>query len=167
MASVVSVAVYSERPWSNGRVKRRYTVTIEDNDGQQITSIVGPTKVLASDNGQAIADAYLNRLQAAEAEDIENASDNALNPRFATAKRIAKKAIRYMMRHNDPEIVLMLEPLIIHLRTNYTNTQLRNFLDLTTAQAQRMNRRINAVLSDTGTVKDNLAAFKAEQEDIE
>ena len=87
-----------------------------------------------------------------------------LDPKYSTSKKIAKKLIRYMMREHDPRIVIALEPLIVYLRANYTNAQLKTFLDLTTLQAQKMNQRINAVLDNKATVFD---AFDSAYEDIE
>lgn len=94
----------------------------------------------------------------------EDALSFTLSPNYSTPKKIAKKLIRFMMRERDPRIVIALEPLIVYLRANYNNTQLKNFLDLTTAQAQKMNQRINAVLDNKAAVFD---VFDANEEDIE
>lgn len=90
-----------------------------------------------------------------------------LNPQWSTSKRLAKKLIYLMMRERDPRLVIWLEPLIVYLRTNYTTQQLSNFLDLTVDQLIKMNRRINTILSDVGTVKDQLVLFDADAEEIE
>lgn len=84
------------------------------------------------------------------------------SPEHSTSKKLAKKAIRYMMRKQDPFIVIILEPLIIYLRANYTSDQLIAFLDLTSPQAVKMNNRINAVL-DNKTIYDT---FDQNAEDI-
>lgn len=87
-----------------------------------------------------------------------------LSPAHATSADLAKRVIRYMMRERDPRIVIALEPLITYLRANYTGAQLRNFLDLTVAQAQKMDARINAILDNKAAVFD---AFDANGEEIE
>lgn len=98
-------------------------------------------------------------------EGIDNGDDPLpliQSPEHSTSKQLAKKAIRHMMKMRDPFIVITLKPLINYLRANYTNAQLVSFLDLTTAQAIKMNNRINAVL-DNKTIYET---FDQNAEDI-
>ena len=78
----------------------------------------------------------------------ENPETIVLNPEHGSSKQIAKSLIRWMMVERDPYIVILLEPLIIYLRANYTSAQLKLFLDITTAQAVKMNTRIDAILNN-------------------
>lgn len=170
MASITSVTQYgNDRPWTNGKVRRRYTVVLTDNDGVQHERVLGPFKVDPADDGIVKAQEWLDSLAAEEANQVEEGDALSIiqNPKWTTGKDAAKKAIRYMMRENDPRIVIALEPLITHLRANYTGAQLITFLDITAEQGQKLNRRIDAILTDSvGTAKDLIAAFEVEQEDI-
>jgi hypothetical protein len=78
----------------------------------------------------------------------ENPETIALNPEHGTSKQIAKSLIRWMMQDRDPYIVIFLEPLIVYLRANYTAAQLKTFLDITAAQAIKMDARIDAILNN-------------------
>ena len=86
-----------------------------------------------------------------------------LAPTYSTSKIMVKKLIRYMMRVRDPYLVFVLEPLIIHLRANYTNPQLLAFLDITAEQATKLNSRINAILDNRAI----LDTYDANAEEIE
>ena len=84
-------------------------------------------------------------------EDVENGIDVlpvVKSPKHSTSKKIAKALIRHMMRTKDPYLVIALEPLIVYLKTNYTNTQLKNFLNINTAQLTKLNKRVNAILNN-------------------
>ena len=84
-------------------------------------------------------------------EDVENGIDVlpvVKNPKHSTSKKIAKALIRHMMRTRDPYLVIAIEPLIVYLKTNYTNTQLKNFLNINTAQLAKLNNRVNAILNN-------------------
>jgi hypothetical protein len=59
MALVKSISLHSERPWSNGLIKRRYEITLTDNLGADHTYITMPVKQLASKDGATIAADYL------------------------------------------------------------------------------------------------------------
>lgn len=59
MAVVKSVTIHSERPWSNGQVKRRYLVTLTDNNGGDHEIVTMPVKQLPADNGNAVAASHL------------------------------------------------------------------------------------------------------------
>ena len=80
-----------------------------------------------------------------------------------TTKIVVKRIIRRMMRERNPYMVIVLEPLIIYLRANYTNAQLMTFLDITAGQATKLNTRINAIL-DNRTFLDT---FDTNAEEIE
>ena len=59
MASVKSITLHSERPWSNGLFKRRYEIELTDNVGFNHAYVTMPTKQLAGENGETIAAEYL------------------------------------------------------------------------------------------------------------
>lgn len=80
-----------------------------------------------------------------------------------TTKKVVKRIIRYMMRERNPYIVIVLEPLIIYLRANYTNAQLMTFLDITAGQATKLNTRVNAILDNQAF----LDTFDSNAEEIE
>jgi hypothetical protein len=84
------------------------------------------------------------------------------NPVHSTTKRLSKKLIFWMMRERDPYIVILLEPLIIDIRANFTASQIANFLDITIAQVTRLNARIDQILDN----KADLIAFRDGDEDF-
>ena len=90
----------------------------------------------------------------------ENPETIVNNPVHTTTKRLAKRLLFWMMRERDPQIVILLEPLIVFIRANFTAGQIATLLDLTTAQVTRLNTRINRIL-------DNKADFVAFQDDTE
>ena len=84
-------------------------------------------------------------------EDVENGIDVlpvVLNPKHSTFNKIAKALIRHMMRTKDPYLVITLEPLIVYLKANFTNAQIRNRLNITNAQLSKLNNRVNAILNN-------------------
>ena len=66
MSVVKSVIVYSERPWTDGLVKRRYEVTLTDNLGTDHVAIVGMFKVDPLDDGADVANNHLQSRKAKE-----------------------------------------------------------------------------------------------------
>ena len=169
MSSVISATTFSERPWSGGLVKRRYEVTLEDNNLIQSTYVIGPFKVLPVDDGSSHALELLNRERTREhfiAQSNNDPLGTTLNPQWSTTKNTAKHLLYWMMRERDPYIVVYLKPLIQHIQANFNATQIANLLDITAAQVLKLNRRVNAILADTGTAETLLALFDAEQEDI-
>lgn len=64
MSSVKSVSTYSEKPWINGQVKRRYRVVLTDSNLVDHEIITSPFKVDPLDDGAAKADQELkNKIQ--------------------------------------------------------------------------------------------------------
>jgi hypothetical protein len=170
MSSVVSVSVYgNDRPWVNGLVRRRYEVTLEDNDAVQHVRVSRPLKIAASDDGTATADRMLAGEMAREIGRAISSDDSltlTLNPKWSTTKDMAKAIIYKMMKERDPYLVIQHEALLNYIRANYTGAQIANLLDITIAQVQKMAVRIDAILSDTATVKDSLAVFDANSEEL-
>lgn len=174
MASIVNVVIEYD---SGGKDRRiTYSVTLQDNDGQQTTVKHGP--VVTDENFDAAAFAVtLGERKLAgfieqEASNVEAALESdALSAvtaaKWAEPKDVARALILHMIRERDPRIVVALEPLIQYLQANYTVTQMANWLGLTVAQILKINRRVNAILSDVGTVKNLLVAFDAEQDEFE
>lgn len=66
MALVDTVTIYSDAPWSDGLVKRRYNVTLMDNFGVLETWVSMPVKVDPSDDGSATGAAYLESKKQSE-----------------------------------------------------------------------------------------------------
>jgi hypothetical protein len=174
VAHIVSIVVND----SGGDDRRiTYQITLEDNVGVQLTHMIGP--IVADPGFDAAVDAQSKATELLAQEmttEDEGAQERVWdedslyitqNPRWSTDRRIAKKLIRWMMREQDPRIVIALEPLIDYIRANYTAAQIAAWLDLTIAQVLKMNRRINAVLEDVGTIKAQIVVFEAESEDIE
>lgn len=84
----------------------------------------------------------------------ENALVVSDNPERTTKKKIAKKLIYYAMKEKDPYFLLSLEPLIENLKLNYTNTELANFLDITTDQLIKLNNKYNSIISAKTQLND-------------
>ena len=176
MASIVSVVV--DRDTGGERRRLNYTITLEDNGNNQHEFKVGPIVTDgdfdANTGGITTANDLLEQQAKGEDDGVitlvyeqgGNALTLTLNPKWSTSKRIAKKLIRWMMREKDPRIVIFLEPLIDYLQANYNATQMANFLDITVAQVLKVNSRVNAILSDVGTVKAQLLVFDGEEEEI-
>ena len=174
-ASIVSVTITHDSGGSDRRL--HYTIVLEDNDSVQSTHEIGPIAADAGFNAPAHANAKAQQLLTGAADDEDStvvervASEDslsiALNPKWSTSKRISKRLIRWMMAERDPRIVVMLEPLLDYLKATYTANQMANWLDITVPQVLKMNRRINAVLEDVGTVKAQLILFDAEHEEID
>lgn len=177
MASVINSWPISDRPQEDGRRYVRYQFVLADHDAFESDVYVGP-KLVSSDfdttaDMTALGPILLDRAAQQEIDagqemtQIANPLTYALNPKWSTSKAIAKEMIRWLMREQEPRIVIFLEPLIEYLRINYTAEQLQNFLDLSSTQLTKMNRRINAILTDTGTLKNQLAAFETDVEEID
>jgi len=177
MATIISSEVVSDRPQSDGRRYVKYKFVVQDNDGS-LTDHFHGSKLVAEDFDTA-ADIVLqgNNLLTELTNTEETRLDSpdldtvalqiVLNPKFSSSKKLARKLILFMMREKDPRVVIWLEPLIVYLRENYNANQIANFLNIPVDKVLKMNRRINAILSDVGSVKDQLTAFDVEEEEIE
>lgn len=66
MATVKSITQFSEVPWSDGLVKRRYEVVLTDNFAVDHSFVVGPVKVLPSDDGSVFAADMLQSMKDGE-----------------------------------------------------------------------------------------------------
>jgi len=93
----------------------------------------------------------------------ENPLTLAQSPAHTTTKKYVKALLRRAMRERKPDLLLKLEPLINYLRVTYTNTQLANFLDVTTNQLGRINTRYNDLIA----IKTTLDVDELRVEDIE
>lgn len=82
MASIIAVTIYQglSRPWSGGRVKRRYLVSLSDVSNIAYTIVLGPFIVPADDDGMAQAAAHLDMLKSAEVETYKAAVREGVNP---------------------------------------------------------------------------------------
>ena len=176
MASIISSSVIFDRVQADSTRLVRVKFVAEDHDANQFDVFVGPRQVAAdfnvSDWMAAHESSVLEQLAAQEDAGgldlnvVANPLTYAQNPKWSTEKSIAKTMIYWMMRERDPRIVIYLEPLITYLKTNYTVTQLANFLGITEAQVLKMNNRVNAILTDSGTFEVLLAVFDVEEEEF-
>ncbi len=79
MSIVKSVTIYSSRVWLDG-VKRRYEITLTDEQGLDHTKVLGVFKVPESDTGAEIADKYLASQKNSEVEQYKEAVSEGVNP---------------------------------------------------------------------------------------
>lgn len=174
MASIQSVIVSSD----TGGTDRRLTflITLLDNDGDQHVIRHGPVVADASFDAAAAAQEIADRKLAEMASQEEAGAEEAIESgdalgrvtgaKWTESKRIARALILHMVRSRDPRIVVALEPLIQYLQASYTAVQMAEWLGLTVPQILKINRRVNAILNSTGTVKNLLTAFDAEQDEF-
>jgi hypothetical protein len=80
MASVKSIALHSERPWSGGLFKRRYEIELTDNVGFNHVFITMPIKQLASEDGETIGAEYLTAKISGEIFDYKAQVAAGINP---------------------------------------------------------------------------------------
>jgi hypothetical protein len=156
---IVSSEVFSLSP-SGDRVNVVYRFTDHVAEIHDVTRLVPNT----TDHNAAlialtpVVNARIIRQEENNIEGrVESGEDPLIitsNPVHSTRKRLVKKLLFWMMREKNPFIVILLEPLIIDIRANFTSIQLQNFLDLTATQVTRLNNRINFIL-------DNKTAFLA------
>lgn len=178
MAQIVTSEVFRNRLLADGRRRIRYRYVVEDNDLNTEEHFVGPLHRPGdwdvAGNLSVYGDSLLEGMRSGEEREAcdANLEGNPLtistSSKYSTQKRIAKKLIRWMMREKDPRIVIWLEPLLDHIEANYTPAQIRNFLDISTAQLQKMNQRIKAILDPptvSTSVKALLVDFDAEEEE--
>ena len=101
---------------------------------------------------------YLSQKEKKDAAGRVEAGEDGLvvvqSATHTTQKELAKALIYWMFREQDPAIVFSLETLITYIRATYSGGAILTFLDLTAAEGQKLNARINAVL-------DNRAFFEA------
>ena len=153
--AIVSHQTIEDSAQADGRRHLRYEFI--DHLGE--TYIHGPITVASDFDADADRITKVSkmevRIKEREEGDIQQSAESGedvltlvLNPTYSTSKRIAKKLIRFMMRKKDPYLVIALEPLINYLRANYNAAQLKSFLDISTAQAQKMNARIDTILNN-------------------
>lgn len=75
MASIKSIAVYSDVPWRAGQRKRRYEITLTDNNAVDHTEITNPVKQQPADDGTLIADKLLQSRKDKELREGEKAAE--------------------------------------------------------------------------------------------
>lgn len=80
MSLVKSVAIYSERQWSNGLVKRRYQITLTDELGADHISIVGIAISHPEDDGSDYAENVLLTNKEVEIEQYKQTIRDGGNP---------------------------------------------------------------------------------------
>lgn len=176
MAQIITSSIVLDRIQIDGSRYVRVKFVAEDHDGLTREVFVGPRLVSSDFDVSAwmtgFYDAVLARLAEEENEygvnvnAVENPLDYALYPKWSTTKNIAKAMIYWMMSEKSVRSVIYLEPLIIYIRANYTAVQISSLLDITIAQVLKMNTRINAVLTDVGTIKDLLEDYDGQEENL-
>jgi hypothetical protein len=80
MASVKSIALHSERPWSGGLFKRRYEIELNDNAGVSHVYVTMPIKQLASEDGATVAADYLAAKINGEVAEYKSQVSAGVNP---------------------------------------------------------------------------------------
>jgi hypothetical protein len=80
MSSVKSIALQSERPWSNGLFKRRYEIELTDTVGANHVFITMPIKQLDYEDGAKIAADYLAAKISGEASEYKSQVAAGINP---------------------------------------------------------------------------------------
>jgi hypothetical protein len=171
--SIQSSEILSDRPQADGRRYVRVKFICEAHDSSTEDVFVGP-RLVASDFDvnawiASHGDNILEQLAKREEEEAKNLNAvedplfYTLNPKWSTTKRIAITLLSWMMQEKDVRIVLYLETLIAYIQANYNGSQIASLLDTNIATVQRLNRRVNAVLTDTGTVKDLLSTYDIEE----
>lgn len=101
-----------------------------------------------------------NKLAESEAESSIARTEIGEDPlnmsfEFCTQKQAVKKIIRWAMNHKNPKTFLLLKNLYEYLKTNYNNSQLANFLDISLTVLGRINDRYNAIISIESTLTDD------------
>jgi len=173
MSQILSSEILSDRPQADGRRYIRAKFVAEDHDLGTRDVYYGPRLVPSDFNANAWLSAeesvVLEGLALEEDEgglDVTSVADPlvyALNPKWSTTKRIAKVMIYWMMDERNTRAVLYLETLIVYIQQNYNAAQIAVLLDITIEQVQRVNRRVNAILTDVGTVKDLTTDYDVEE----
>jgi len=175
MASIKTVTIEFIQEQPDERLRVLYSIVLTDDLAEDHETRIGPKLLPKGTDVQAdalaTAQAILDSKPDEEAQDAESAIEDgtALErvqfSRWGAASKIARRLILLMIRERDPRIVVALEPLIQYLQSNYNANQMASWLDLSVAQILQINRRVSAILNDTGTVKNLLASFDAEQAD--
>lgn len=175
---VVSAEIIEDAPQVDGRRHVRFRYVFDRPAGRPREVIVGPMRVPPSFDAAAELAARQPLVEAAVVEqEVEEAVERVRQGEdpvavmqgavHAPRRRIARRLVRWLLHERDPRIVIWLEPLIIHLRTQYPDpAQLRSFLSLTVEQMQRLNRRVAAILDPVSGIspKDQIVAFAADAE---
>ena len=161
MASVKSVTTYSERPWRNGKVKRRYEITLTDNNAVDHTYILMPVKVDPGHTGDVIAGKYLDGIIEAEVSKytemvrLDDDVNQFLSGDWNTQKELFK-AIGLEAFKADKRDLLVVN--FVQYVDQATDAQLRNLFDKT--QTWVDNLRVKA--TQIGTMKAGLDAYTPE-----
>ena len=82
---------------------------------------------------------------------------------YCTAKQAARKMILFAMKNKEPRLLLLLKPLVEHLKQTYTAAQIANYLEITVEQLTQVWTRYNAILAQ----EDFLLADEGLAESIE
>lgn len=178
--SIESSVIYDDKVQADGR---RHIIEIHtDHVGvQHFYFYVGANDTDATANMNVRVAVVEEGLDESEQEGAysrieggETALDVANTPVHSTAKKITKKLIYALVAikndENLTQMVILLEPLLDYLETNYTALQLRNFLDLTNVQLTKMQDKKNAILEIPAvatSVKDLIAEAEGYSEEIE
>jgi len=143
MPSVKSVSVFREKPWSGGLVKRKYLVTLTDNDGIDYEIISGPYKVLPSDDGSA---AGLRELKGKRKLELGPEIKNAV---WQDPKKYLVRSLALVMRSRDPFVLRRYLPLWDNMKSRpasgNTSASRAAWLGVKLADYNRMNVRFNAL----------------------
>ena len=176
MASITASEVIRDEAQANGFRYVEYRYTLQDNDLIEVTLDVGP--LYANADLDTAVDIVAREPIVLESLDVqEQAAVMAMfpdvdplptvnNPKWSTNKKLARPLIFWMMDEQDVRIVLWLENLLVQVNA-LTDTQIKNFLDITQAQLDKMRARVKDVLNDPSVIKSGktiIGEYEAERE---
>lgn len=151
--SIVSSRVVEDAAQKDGRRYLRYGHT-DHNGVEHVTHVrLVPADFIADADGDAARqELFLDEVERQQAiSRIEGGEDSlAVVNSFdhSTQKELAKSLVYEMVRRRDPYFVLLLEPLIEWIKASFTAAQIRNFLDITSAQLTTMNNKYNLIITN-------------------
>lgn len=177
MAAVTNGEVLRDDEQANGFRYVEYRYTLQDNDSNEVILDVGPLYVNASFNTatdivarESIVLDSLDLQEQGAVMDMFPDTDplpTINDPKWSTNKKLARPLIVWLMDEQDVRIVLWLESTLIQVNA-LTDTQIKNFLDITQAQLDKMRARIKDVLNNPSVIKSGktiIEEYEAEREE--
>jgi hypothetical protein len=148
--TIKSVTTYGpDKAWSDGLIKRRFEVTLTDNDAVDHVFIIGPIKTTADNDGTAIAD---DLLQSQKDKELSNADISPLwNDTQADYDR---RALGKAMLISDVDEFISYQPLFQAMESRSGNNAVQRAatLGVSTANYTLMQSRFNDAVGIAGGV---------------
>ena len=150
--TIVSSRIVEDAAQKDGRRYLRYGHT-DHNSKEHVTHVrlVAAAFVADPDADAPRQATALDESERGEAISRVESGEDALTVvnsfDHSTQKELAKALIYEMVRRRDPYFVLLMEPLIEWIKANFTNVQIRNFLDITASQLTTLNTKYNAIIA--------------------